>query len=422
MQTIQKLPTFVRTAFDEYVAQQEVRDYHAKYRSLEAVYATVIKYIGMTFGLLAADHDEDLKQEVWTHILDSSSLGGWVAAADAACRTLLKDPQVKDDVKSYCNEYSDYSGHSQKPVLDEIAEHLNVVVAELKKQGYSAQPGKSLNLIRAMEMVVLLRNRVAHGAMGPVFFNRIELPMLKALKRLMALVPFSKFVCWGKYAGHAIEFVEKPAARDRPSVPGIFWVESDLLSYALSVDVPFLTYREESRMFFFLNSAVRSDQPLGEYIDYGSGSVVYREVTRHWEQGRRSPREIRPRNYRRHAEVLSDRLAWRRIPLTMAGQQSCSDEVGVYMFSALETIGGCNVRVVLYVGKTTNLKSRVASYLRIRGKYDRSRPEISYMFDTYGSSLQLHFTTIKQSRIASVERAIYEVTMPEFNILAPPPS
>ena len=38
-------------------------------------------------------------------------------------------------------------------------------------------------------------------------------------------------------------------------------------------DIPFLTYREESRKFYFLNSAVSTDEPQGEYIDYGGGDV-----------------------------------------------------------------------------------------------------------------------------------------------------
>lgn len=83
------------------------------------------------------------------------------------------------------------------------------------------------------------------------------------------------------------------------------------------------------------------------------------------------------------------------------------------------SVGGWVVDVVLYVGKTTNLRERLASYLRILKKYDDSRQEIRYMFDTYGSELRLYFSTVDRSRIASVERAIYEVAMPEFNLLAP---
>ena len=112
-----------------------------------------------------------------------------------------------------------------------MAEYLNVVVQQLNGKGYKVDEAKSLNLIRAMKLVVSLRNKVAHGSLGPVFFNRIEDPLRNALTRLMDLVPFSKFVVWGRYAGRAVEFVEKPSAKDWPSDPPLFWVKSDLLSY-----------------------------------------------------------------------------------------------------------------------------------------------------------------------------------------------
>lgn len=418
---IQSLPTFVRTAFDEYVGQREIKDYYSKYRSLEGVFATIIKFVGMTFAVLVADKDEDAKQDVWGRILDSSGLGGWVEATNAACKALNR-VGVEDAVRVYCSEYSDHGKHRQKEVLDDLAKHLSLVVNEINKMGYKMDVPRSLNLIRAMDLAVSIRNKIAHGALGPVFFNRVETPLLNALKRLMLLVPFSTFVCWGRYAGRAVEFVENPpAAKDRPTDPPLFWIESDLLSKPSS-DIPFLTYKEESRKFFFLNSAVSVDDPRGEYIDYTSGSVVYREVRRDWEQVSKATRAVRPRDYRRCKEILSLDLSWREIPLTTTGHQSCSDEVGVYIFVTTANIGGCDVDLVLYVGKTTNLRERLASYLRILKKYDDSRQEIRYMFDTYGSDLRFYFSTVNRSRIASVERAIYEIAMPEFNILAPSPT
>ena len=42
------------------------------------------------------------------------------------------------------------------------------------------------------------------------------------------------------------------------------------------------------------------------------------------------------------------------------------------------------------------------------------------MFDTYGSGLKFHFAATDRASLANIERAIYEVTMPEFNLLAPP--
>lgn len=411
------MPAFVRTVFDEYLGQRELNDYYSKYRSLEAVYSAIIKYVGTTFALLAADHNDELKREVWEHVLNSSSLGGWVAATNVACQR-LGSQQISTEIRSYCSEYSEYKKHPQKDSLDDMARNLNLIVDELGHMGYQVERAKSLNLIRAMDMVVSLRNKVAHGAFGPIFFLRVEKPLLKTLKLLMTLAPFSKFVCWGRFAGSSYEFTEQPRARERPASRLPFWIESDLLQHAVS-PTPFLDYREESRRFYFLNSAVSADDPQAEYIDYASGSVMYREIM-NWQPLRSARREIRPRNYQRHSRVLSHGLNWRNVPLTSAGQQSCPQEIGVYIFTTEVNLGDCKLEVILYVGKTTNLKERMASYLRILKKYDPSRPEIGNMFDIYGRNLRLHFAIVEQSRIASVERAIYETTMPEFNILAPP--
>ena len=42
------------------------------------------------------------------------------------------------------------------------------------------------------------------------------------------------------------------------------------------------------------------------------------------------------------------------------------------------------------------------------------------MFETYNEGVKMFFAPVEESRIAHVERAIYETTMPEFNVIAPP--
>ena len=96
-----------------------------------------------------------------------------------------------------------------------------------------------------------------------------------------------------------------------------------------------------------------------------------------------------------------------------------ANDTGIYVFTTRISLGGRPIEVVLYVGKTTNLTERVKSYIKIQKGYD-SRKEIAYMFETYKEDVQMFFAPVPATRIASVERAIYETTMPEFNMIAPP--
>ena len=74
-----RLPTFIKDALEDYSRHRTVDDEYARYKSLENAYAITIKYVGTTLALIAADHfDEDDRSEVWGLIFGSSSLGGVV--------------------------------------------------------------------------------------------------------------------------------------------------------------------------------------------------------------------------------------------------------------------------------------------------------------------------------------------------------
>ena len=92
----------------------------------------------------------------------------------------------------------------------------------------------------------------------------------------------------------------------------------------------------------------------------------------------------------------------------------------MYIFAAEVGLLGRPTEVILYVGKTTSLRERLRSYVRIKKGYDSSRPEITRMFETYGEAAKMHFSASSVDQIARLERAIYETTMPEFNLMAPP--
>ena len=381
--------------------------------------ATTIKYVGTAFALIAADRREDgLQDDAWNAIFDSSSLGGWLTAAEIVCKREKKLPD--GPLKQYCHEFNFYEKHPQKKRLSEICESMNQIVKCLHRYGYDLKEQTSPNLIRALEFGVTVRNKCAHGALDSPFFSQVEKPFLNMLKQLLYLIPFSKLVFWGSFGSNAYKFVEHPPKLHHRRCNGYFWAESELLSTKSTKSIPFMLYNQDARCIYFLNSHVSVDDPKGEYIDYGSGKVKYSEVRRDWSRSPHPKRVIRPRNYQDHVNILRQSLSWRHIKLTTTAIEAESKMTGIYVFSTKVALGACAVDVILYVGKTTDLAKRMKAYLRIKGGYSHQRPEIAYMFETYKESVQLYFSTAPKAKIAKIERAIYEVVMPEFNLIAPP--
>lgn len=388
-----------------------------KYKAIESVYAATVKYVGTVFALIAADRDPDLHLDSWNKIFRSSSLGGWLQAADLVC---ANSKTLPEPVRKYCADYSAYRTHPSRTELDRIKLHMGAVVEELHRSGYRIEVPKSLSILRVLACSVSIRNKCAHGALDSLFFSRIETDYAKALKILLQLIPFSAFTLWGAYGRNSLELVESPRHLDRPPDTR-FWIESELLSRGTARDFPFLIYREDSKSVYCLNEDVDIDNPVAEYIDYGSGSVVSREVVLSLPSRTVTlPRHLRPREYAEHARTLRSAFKWRPIPLTRTSIDTCTNDTGIYLFTTTVALGERTTEVILYVGKTTNLQERLRSYLRIQGGYDDTRPEISYMFATYKTKLTLLFASIAAPQLSRVERAIYETTMPEYNSISPP--
>ena len=412
------LPTFIRSTLDQYTNKRELTDDYLRFGALQSVYATVIKFVGTTFALISADHTPDLKDEAWGAIFDSTSLGGWIQATNIVCRISSK---LSDDVRSYCDVYSAYRHHSSRDVLDKITEHINSVISQFANLGYRIEPGRRLNLLRALEYIIVVRNKCAHGVPDPLFFSRIESALFSSLKLILTIIPFSAFTFWGKYGSSSIEFIEQPP-RHRTRLPrGHFWVESNLLSSSHTESIPFLAYKADSRSIYCLNNKVTAESSTSEFIDHSSGYVVYREVRRDWPQEPPSPtRLIRPRNYESSTHLLSRHFNWREITLTKSSVDACADDVGVYVFKTMVTLGALKTDLILYVGKTTNLKERLRSYLRIKQGYDDTRPGISHMFRVYGDAARMLFSPVSSEILSRIELAIYDITMPEYNFAIPP--
>ena len=329
---------------------------------------------------------------------------------------------MADTTREYCSDYSDYKSHPSRATLDDIAACIASIVEELMKRGYQIDQPKSLNIRRALRYIITIRNKCAHGALDEFFFSRIEDDLVVVLKNLLRLIPFSRFVFWGRRGGNAVEFLDYPP-RIRPAKrTASFWVESDLLSGGFTERIPFLLYRQDSRTIYFLNDKASEEKPNVEYIDYVTGQVTYRAVEYQWPHTRSHVyRPINVVQYKEYVAALSRTvLSWREVPLSKLAIESCVGETGVYVFTTTVSLGGRPMDVVLYVGKTTNLSDRLASYLRIKKGYDDTRPAISDMFESHQEAIRLSFAPVAANELAVMERAIYETAIPAYNRIAPP--
>ena len=270
-----------------------------------------------------------------------------------------------------------------------------------------------------MEFVTTVRNKCAHGAPDSRFFSRIEDDYHQALRLILRLIPFSLFSMWGAYGSYSIHFIDANPSYDSRPPKARFWMDSTLLSNGSTCDIPFFLYREGSRTVYALNDAVSADIPDTEFIDYASGSVIYREVHRAPATAPTVSRRLRPQNYSHHIPTVARGLEWEEIPLQLSSIHRYEGLVGVYIFTTRLAIGTMTIELILYVGKTTNLKNRLRSYLGIKAGYDDTRPAISHMFRVYENGARFRFCRLPNERIAEVERALYETTMPEFNMIAP---
>ena len=269
-----QLPSFIWYPFDIYSRSRDLDDAYYKYRALESVSATLIKYVGTTFSLIGADQGKSLEEATSGRIFASSSLGGWVSATNYVCS---QSKQLPEPIKDYCSLFSDYKKHPERENLDKIAVSVNRIHTLLEERGYRIEKAKSLNLRRAMSYLVEFRNKCAHGSLDVPFFSSAEPHLFQTLKILLSMIPFDVFTLWGQYGNYSVRLRGRPnyIKRRRDSH---FWIESQLLGPGFTEKIPFLVYRAEDTRIYCLNDAVRERGTECEFIDYGTGTVVYREV------------------------------------------------------------------------------------------------------------------------------------------------
>lgn len=415
------LPTFVRRALDQYSSKSASTDASDRYRALEAVYAATIKYIGTAAAVAARQHlPTDERNEVWSPIFASSSLGGWLQATDRLCACSSRLPKR---ARMFFSEFNDYKKHPARGDLDEIRKQINSALGEVRKKGYEIEPlAKSASLLRALGGVVAIRNKQAHGCLGSDVLHAVQNPLHIALKVALHRIPFGDFVLWAAYGNSSLELRGHTprAVSRRPKAP--FWVESRALECGSLALAPFAEYDRDAGSVFLLNDKIAWEKDKTEYIDYASGDVRYWEapVAEWHEVPVRAKAAVAPADVaqsRRYLKRLD--LSWRPVPLTKDSLPEVDGLAGVYVFAAASGVGVVG-DTILYVGRSrTNMADRLKSYLRIRGGYDVSRPEIGHMFQSY-PDLRLLFTPTEDGSAARLERAIFDATGPRYNQIAPP--
>ena len=414
------LPSFIWYPFDTYSRSRALDDAYYKYRALESVSATLIKYVGTTFSLIGADQGKFLEEATSGRIFSSSSLGGWVSATDYVC---AQSKQLPEQVKSYCSLFSDYRKHPEREILDKLAVSVNRIQALLEERGYRTEEARSLNLCRAMNYLVEFRNKCAHGSLDVPFFASAEPHLFQALQILLSMIPFDVFTLWGRYGNYTVRLRGRPEYIKRRR-DAHFWIESQLLEQGFTEKIPFLVYRAEDTRIYCLNDAVRDRGTECEFIDYGTGKVVYREVDYDSMETSSTGDDrilgLQPTKFREHAETLGKKLRWREVPVTQSAIETQGEESGVYLFIASVKVYGRRLDSVLYVGQTRSLKERLRHYVRTKKGYDVTRQEISRMFDKYGPHLKFIFAGTELKELDKTERSLFEVLRPEFNQKSPP--
>lgn len=411
-------PSFLLEAHDAYIRCSQLGDDYFKFKALESTFATLVKYLGTTFSVMALDKAPPVGAEAASLIFSSSSLGGWIDAIEKVCQ---KATHFETAQQSHCKFFSQYKNHPDKSALKNIERELTTVTRLLNERGYRLDFPKSTSIVRALRYLVQFRNKLAHGALDIPFFVKAEPAYKHCLAMLLELVPFDMFEFWGHYGNYSVSFSGRPIYLDeRPKYT--FWITSNLLSGGVASSVPFVQYQEEARSVFFLNDEASEDEPESQFIDYTSGKVIYRKIDFDWRTINRAEvvTQLQWHRYLEYRKILSNEMfEWVEVPISESSLNVLSDQSAIYVFHIDLDILSDKMRHILYVGKTGDIRTRLRSYLRVQKGYDESRPAISRMFELYGDAVKFRYALTPKESLALIERAVYEAVRPEFNLIAP---
>jgi len=111
-------------------------------------------------------------------------------------------------------------------------------------------------------------------------------------------------------------------------------------------------------------------------------------------------------------------LSWTEKDFPPVPRNSIPRSCGVYTFILEPNVFDMNIKSIIYVGKATNLYSRISEYISEIGKDGNisRRPNIWKMINTWNGHLKYHFTLTSTVREAEeLEDKIIETFIPIFN-------
>lgn len=415
------LPTFVHRTLEQYRAKRDGMDLAVRYKSLEAAWSATIKYVGVVAAATASVYAPRRAGAVRDAILNTSSLGGWLSAMELLCAVSKPLPE---HVREYLGHFNDYKKHPDKSALDRLGDTFNGALEALQRVGYRVERVQSPSLIRLLDQFVVIRNKHAHGHLSPVVLQRLEKPLFEALKGSLRLFPFGQAKFAAPYGVAACEFVGlAPKMTSRPAKLEELWLEGSLFERHAVPAAPFAVFHGDSERVFLLNTSVeRSGSPV-EYIDHATGSIMYWEVPERFVNGephrrlrRPSPKEVA--KARRLIENLVP--SWEELDICKDSLARVKGRSGVYCFLSDARLGSIGSdAAILYVGSSrVDMSSRLREYLRHREGYDSTRREVAQMFKAY-EDIRLHFASTDPEDAIKLEQAIYTLTQPAYNLVAP---
>ena len=86
-------PSFLLEAHDAYQRCREIGDNYFKVKALESTFATLVKYLGTSFAVMALDKVPRVGVKAASRIFSSSSLGGWTRPGGGAVHPEESSPR-----------------------------------------------------------------------------------------------------------------------------------------------------------------------------------------------------------------------------------------------------------------------------------------------------------------------------------------
>lgn len=419
-------PTPIATSISTYNSHKDGLSGQQKYKALEATFQALIKFIVITFLLIAKDRDSEVYAKAALKVISSSSLGGWVEAM----RFILNEIKFNDKnpVQDYLQFFSQRKNHPEKQILLKCKEKIKKIVDVLIGQGYRLESFERPNILEVFLTIVEIRNKCAHGNIPVVPYEKMAQEYEELLKEIVYILPLDKFTLYGRL--NNLKYCLKgitPKLENRIS-EAMFRVESELLKDGYANDIPFMQFHYDTQKVFFLNDKVNEKSPGSEFINYAEGTIQYWNVDtssiklgRILDEKEQKLSEISDNDYKIIADFVPK---LRPLPLDKSSINLLPEDSNmIYTFSIEPKLNGTKSFDLLYVGQSTNPLSRFRNYLQIYNGYNEDREEISLMFKKYKNKIVFKYLLLESSKnISKIELAFYNVFNPPFNLIAPPNS